>query len=162
MQSNVAIASMIVILLLASVAAPEASPSRTVAATIEGTAMAKDGDGVLFGQIEIRLNGIASPEDNHKKREAGGPEATANLSKLVDGMRLRCQLDGTLASSNRPVGVCFMPDGSDIGEHQVLNGHARDCPRYSKGRYARAERDARSSGRDLSAIYALPDYCTPR
>lgn len=162
MQTDVAIVSIMVMLLLTSVADAETSPSSAVAATIEGTAMAKDGDGVLFGQIEIRLNGIASPEDNVKKREAGGPEATANLSKLVDGVRLRCQLDGTLASSNRPVGVCFMPDGSDIGQHQVLNGHARDCPRYSKGRYARAERDARSRGKDLSAIYALPDYCAIR
>jgi len=160
MQNNIGIVSVFVAIVLVCACNGIASARDAVVATIEGVARAKDGDGVLFGRIEIRLNGIAAPEDNHTKREPGGPEATANLARLVNGLRLRCDLDGSLASSNRPVGVCFKPDGSDIGEHQVRAGHARDCPAFSKGRYAGAEQDARAQGKNLSAIYPLPRYCT--
>jgi len=135
---------------------------RQIAAVLTGTALVKDGDGVLFGQVEIRLQGIAAPEDSEIKREPGGAESTASLAKLVNGQTLRCELDGTIASSNRPVAVCFMLDGTDIGDYQVRRGHARDCPAFSRGRYAPAENQARAKGRDLGAIYPLPAYCTAR
>jgi len=115
---------------------------------------------VIVNGVDIRLQGIAAPEDNHARREPGGPEATASLHAIVDGKRLRCELDGTKARG-RLVAMCFI-GGTDVGEMQVLAGHARDCPHYSGGRYATAEMKARAVGRDLSAIYALPAYCTPR
>ena len=124
---------------------------------IEGVASVKDGDGIVIDGTEIRLQGIAAPEDNAAKRERGGPESTANLRSFVEGNVARCELDGT-RTRNRPVGVCIV-QGTDIGEYQVRTGHARDCPRFSRGRYARAEQAARAAGRDLSAIYALPRYC---
>lgn len=100
---------------------------------ISGVATAKDGDDVIVNGIDIRLQGIAAPED---------------------------EPDGTKAQG-RPVARCYL-DWRDIGELQVLAGHARDCPRFSSGRYADEEGSARSAGRDLSAIYPLPNYCTPR
>lgn len=108
--------------------------------------------------VDIRLQGIAAPEDNGAKREPGGPEATASLGRIVDGKHLTCALDGTTARG-RPVAVCTV-DGKDVGELQVRAGHARDCPGFSKGRYAAAELAARAT-RDLSAIYPLPGYCNP-
>jgi len=128
-------------------------------ATLTGVAKVQDGDGVLFGKVEIRLQGIAAPEDSSKKRDPDGPASSANLRAYVEGKTIACQLDGTVASSNRPVGICYLGD-VDIGEYQVLTGHARDCPHFSGGRYARAEAEARAAGRDLSKTYALPDYCT--
>ena len=129
---------------------------------LSGVATAKDGDGVLFGQVEIRLQGIAAPEWNRRKRDPGGEASANSLRALVDGRMLRCELDGTTTgpkSRYRPVAICFLEDGRDIGMLQVLAGAARDCPRNSRGRYAAAEQRARASGRNLSAIYPLPDYC---
>lgn len=130
------------------------------AATLIGIAKVKDGDGVLFGKVEVRLQGVAAPEDNKKRLEKGGVESTKNLQLFVSGKQLKCYLDGTRAR-HRPVGVCFL-NGIDIGKYQVAAGHARDCPRFSKGRYATTEAEARSKGRNLSDIYTLPKYCHPK
>lgn len=128
-----------------------------VVAVMQGIATVKDGDGVILNGTEVRLQGVAAPEDNEFKREPGGPESTANLRTLVEGKHIRCDLDGTRARG-RPVGICYL--GSlDIGEHQVRTGHARDCPRFSKGRYAKVEQEARAAGKNLSLIYPLPQYC---
>jgi micrococcal nuclease len=125
---------------------------------VEGVATAKDGDDVIVQGIDMRLQGIAAPEDNGRQRQPGGPEATANLQKLVGGKNIACTPDGTRARG-RPVVTCMI-GGVDVGQLQVEQGFARDCPRYSKGRYAAAEQRARASGRDLSAIYRLPSYCS--
>jgi micrococcal nuclease len=124
---------------------------------VEGVATAKDGDDVIVQGIDMRLQGIAAPEDNGRNRQPGGPEATANLQKLVGGRSIACTPDGTKARG-RPVVTCTI-GGIDVGLLQVEQGFARDCPRYSKGRYAAAEQRARASGRNLSAIYPLPSYC---
>lgn len=125
---------------------------------ITGIARVVDGDGISVGDVpDIRLQGIAAPEDNGAKREPGGPESSANLRALVEGKAVVCKPDGT-KTRGRPVAVCFL-GAKDIGLHQVETGHARDCPRFSKGRYADAEVRARAAGRDLSAIYPLPGYC---
>lgn len=131
-------------------------------AVLSGIARVRDGDGVLFGDVEVRLQGIAAPEDSPANREPGGPESTANLRALVEGKFLVCHLDGTTGGSRyRPVGICYLGD-LDIGRHQVATGHARDCPRFSGGRYADAEEAATRASHDLGAIYALPAYCGQR
>ena len=45
-------------------------------------------------------------------------------------------------SRDRLIGICYL-DGVDIGETIIREGLARDCPRYSKGRYAQAEEEAK-------------------
>lgn len=130
----------------------------SVAATLTGIAKVRDGDGVLFGEFEVRLQGIAAPEDNSIKRDPDGPASSANLRAYVEGKALTCKLDGTVASSNRPVGICYL-DGADIGEYQVRTGFARDCSGFSHGRYTKAEADAKAEGHDLSKTYSLPAYC---
>jgi endonuclease YncB( thermonuclease family) len=128
---------------------------------IEGIARVVDGDGIAVGDIpDIRLQGIAAPEDNATKRDPGGPESAANLRALVEGKAVVCRPDGT-KTRGRPVAVCYVGN-TELGLHQVETGHARDCPRFSKGRYAAAEAKARAAGRDLSAIYPLPGYCAAR
>jgi micrococcal nuclease len=124
---------------------------------LEGTATAKDGDDLYVNGVDIRLQGIAAPEDNSRKRDPGGPEASANLHRIVDGKQVVCQPDGT-KTRGRPVATCSI-GGVDIGLLQVEQGFARDCPRFSGGRYAAAEQKARAAGRNLSASYALPGYC---
>lgn len=126
---------------------------------ISGLAHVIDGDGIAFSGIEVRMQGIAAPEDNGARREPGGPESTAHLRALAEGRFVACRLDGT-RTRGRPVGICSI-DGIDLGEAQVESGHARDCRHFSKGRYAEAEHRARTAGRDLAAIYSLPGYCVP-
>jgi hypothetical protein len=53
-------------------------------------------------------------------------------------------------------------DGKDISEQMIRLGLARDCPRYSGGRYEQAELDAAEQGATIRATYSLPDYCKPR
>ena len=131
-------------------------------AILVGRPAVQDGDGLLFGQVEVRLQGIAAPEwSGAAGYDPGGDVAAAALTRLVNGREVRCELDGTVASSNRPVGICFA-DGEDLGQVLVAEGVARDCARFSGGRYAEAEAEARRAGRDLSRIYDLPGYCRPR
>ena len=48
-----------------------------------------------------------------------------------------------------------MVDGRDIGAALIEAGLARDCPRFSRGRYAELEPEA-------ARRLPLPGYCTPR
>ena len=54
----------------------------------------------------------------------------------------------------RRVGWCYR-DGQDVAEALIRAGLARDCPRYSAGRYAAAETAA-------AASLPLPGYCRPK
>lgn len=125
---------------------------------IEGRATAKDGDGVVIDGVEVRMQGVAAPEDNAFRVDPGGPAATRALAGRIDGEIVQCELDGTQARG-RPVGICFH-DGDDLGALLIRQGYARDCPRYSGGRYRSEELQARQDGRDLSTAYELPGYCT--
>lgn len=124
---------------------------------MSGVASVVDGDGLAIAGVEVRLQGIAAPENNAARIEVGGKDATRALERLSEGKWAICYLDGT-TTRGRPVGVCYIA-GEDVGEVMVREGFARDCPRYSKGRYADAEGQAISSGRNLSLIYPLPRYC---
>jgi len=129
-------------------------PPRPIAATVSGIARAVDGDTIAFGQVRIRLQGIAAPELD----EPGGMAARDAMRSMIDGQTLRCDLDGT-TGAGRPVGICYLQD-RDIGREMVAQGLARDCPHYSAGRYQDSETAAQNAGRHLSETYALPDYCT--
>ena len=119
------------------------------------------GDGLMFGDVEVRLQGIAAPEDSNLSRQPGGPEATAELRRLAEGREVVCRLDGTTTgrdTGNRLVGRCVAGD-ADLGESLVRSGFARDCPTFSGGDYAEAEAAAQRAGLDLSRTYDLPGYC---
>ncbi len=142
-------------LALASLTLPIALDTRAENLTLEGSVShVRDGDTIEVGPIAIRLQGIAAPEGN----EPGGAIATDAMRDLVLGKDLRCDLTGD-RSHDRVIGVCFLGDGRDVGEVMVFQGNARDCRRFSRGRYADAERHARAMGHDLSQIYMLPEYC---
>ena len=82
------------------------------------------------------------------------------MLELVQGRTLPCELDGE-RTHDRCVGVCYL-DGADISEVMVHRGVARDCPRFSQGRYAKAERKAAAAGATIGELYPLPGYCRPR
>jgi endonuclease YncB( thermonuclease family) len=133
-------------LLLLLVALPAYAQSE-----ISGTAHVVDGDTIhvisTSGTVKVRLQGIASPET----RQPGGAEATAFLEQYAEGKPVRCVLDGT-KTHKREVGVCYV-DGQDIAAAEIWAGLARDCPRFSKGRYRAIERP------EAQKLF-FPDYCS--
>ncbi len=148
-------ARIFIVLALALLTLPIALDARAENLTLEGVVShVRDGDTIEVGPIAVRLQGIAAPEGN----EPGGTKAADAMRDLVLGQHLRCDLTGD-RSHDRVIGVCFLDDGRDIGEVMVFQGNARDCYRFSRGRYADAERHARAMGHDLSRIYPLPEYC---
>ena len=114
----------------------------------------RDGDTIEVGGIAIRLNGISAPE----QRQPYGPDATAFMGWLVMDKDVTCKLNGE-RSRDRLIGICYL-DGVDIGEAIIREGLARDCPRYSNSRYAKAEKEAKRTG--IHERYELPDYCRPK
>jgi micrococcal nuclease len=75
------------------------------------------------------------------------------MQELVEGRTVVCALTGERTRGRR-VGTC-MVDGHDIGGKLIEAGLARDCPRYSHGRYAALEPE--TAGR-----LPPPGYCAPR
>ena len=119
---------------------------------ITGTVTAvPSGDEVVVDDVKIRLQGIAAPP----RRMPFGGDATAFLGLLVMQRQVTCALTGA-QTRGREVGSCFL-DGLDIARAVVREGLARDCPRFSQGRYAKDEREAKNTG--LLEIYPLPSYC---
>ena len=120
--------------------------SGSVGGNISGHTYVIDGDTIDVGGRRVRLNGIAAPEMS----ERGGAAAKAVMSRLVAGGAVTCQQVDT-DRYGRAVGICSV-NGRDIGAALVASGTARDCPRYSGGRY-------RSHETDASRRLPLPGYC---
>lgn len=111
----------------------------------------RDGDTIEVDGVPVRLNGVSAPE----RGERYGAEASAFMERLVMGQEVRCQLNGE-RSYDRVIGRCFI-DGQDIGAAIIEAGLARDCPRYSGGRYTAEDRAGQERG--LMPGYSLPGYC---
>lgn len=97
-------------------------------------------DTIEVGGLPIRLQGLAAPE----RGEPGARAATGAMREMVLGQELRCELDGE-RTHDRCVAICYL-EGADIGEIMVRRGLARDCPRFSGGRYAALEQAAAMEG----------------
>jgi endonuclease YncB( thermonuclease family) len=102
------------------------------------------------------LNGLAAPEGD----EPGGDAAIDTMIELVGGRTLRCELNGE-RTHDRCVGVCYV-NGADIAAEMVSAGAARDCPRFSGGRYQQVEAQAAVAGATIGRTYRLPGYCRAR
>ena len=100
------------------------------------------------------MKGLAAPEVAHggDPGEAGGEAAKAYMVELVEGETVVCDL-AQERTHGRRVGWCYV-DGQDVAEVLIRAGLARDCPRYSGGRYATVEPPA---ARELP----FPGYCRP-
>jgi len=117
--------------------------------TVSGSARAVDGDTLEVSGVRIRLNGVAAPERN----EPGGAEATAEMKQMISGKTVRCSLTGK-KTYKREVGTCWVGT-LDLGAALIASGKARDCPRYSAGRYSALESESVS-------FLPFPTYCAPR
>ncbi len=97
---------------------------------------------------KVRLQGLAAPELS----ETGGHVATAALIQIVKGRQVSCELDGTV-THDRVVGICYI-EGKDVAAELVKRGRARDCERFSGGRYKELETAS-------ARLLPLPPYCSP-
>ena len=113
---------------------------------IEGAARVIDGDTLDVEGVRVRLNGVAAPE----RDEPGGSEATDTMWQIIEAQTVRCSLTGE-TTYKRQVGTCWI-ETLDVGAALIAAGRARDCPRYSGGRYASLETSA-------SQALPLPRYC---
>lgn len=148
------VASLVAVLSMGAPSAHSAGDRGPEVATTQGQlifgqASAIDGDTLRVGAAHVRLQGVAAPE----RGQQGGPQATDYMKRLVNGKAVRCVLDGT-RSHDRVVGVCYLNE-QDVGAAVISAGLARDCPRFSKGRYASAETAT-------SRLLFFPKYCRPR
>lgn len=137
-------------ILLALVALPAVAAERLV-----GRAHVLDGDTVVVAGIHVRLKGVAAPEVAHagEAGEPGGDAARAFMTALIEGQTVVCDLTRERTHGRR-VGYCTL-DGQDIAAELIKAGLARDCPRFSAGRYAQLETAA-------AAELPFPGYCRPR
>lgn len=122
---------------------PEGRPS-----TITGAVTVTDGDTIKVDDIKIRLNGFDTPE---KGSVCGGTDvyqkASDALVSFAGSRDAKCKLTGE-KSFDRYVGTCSV-SGRDIGTFMVESGWGRDWPKFSDGKYAAAEKTARSAKRGL-------------
>jgi endonuclease YncB( thermonuclease family) len=115
---------------------------------LAGQASVIDGDTIRVAGQKVCLQGLAAPELD----ESGGLEAKNAMIELVRNQRVTCELDGT-TSYDRVVGVCYAA-GQDVAAKLVMRGLARDCPRFSGGRYGGLEPAS-------AEALPLPGYCVP-
>ena len=117
--------------------------------TLEGVASAIDGDTIIINNYKIRLSGVSAPELN----EEGGNEAKQAMQKILENKTIKCSLSGR-KSYERYIGVCWI-GAVDVGALIILQGFARDCFRYSSGRYKALEPEP-------ARYLPLPQYCLAR
>ncbi len=134
---------------LAVVAAP---------AVIEGRAQIVDGDTITVEGFEtrIRLASIDAPEstqpcyDAAGKRYLCGSRAAEALAEIIGrNGRVRC-VEADRDRYRRIVAQCFVGD-IDIGRELVQRGWAVEYKKYSDGRYAESEAEAKKAKRGLWA-----------
>jgi endonuclease YncB( thermonuclease family) len=113
-----------------------------LATTLEGKVVhVRDADTIEIttdrGRFAVRLNGIDAPELD----ERGGQAGKRWMQSTYRNALVTCTFNGQ-QSYDRWIAVCFDKNGTDIGAAVINAGHARDCPRYSGGRYREYETDA--------------------
>ncbi|WP_425909743.1 thermonuclease family protein [Nitrobacter sp. TKz-YC02] len=138
--------------------------SLALAETITGHASVIDGDTLEIHGQRIRLSGIDAPESDQLCRGDDslqyrcGAKAANELARSIAGRPVSCK-GVDVDRYRRVVAVCFV-GGDDLGEWIVRAGFAFDWPRYSKGKYAGAQKEAERAGRNVWAgSYVVPwDY----
>lgn len=117
-----------------------------------------DGDTLRCGDERIRLFGVDAPEVKRGKTPAQpfADDARATLFALTRG-RVACRFVDR-DRYGRFVGRCWSTQSPDLNAALIRSGFAKEYRRYSKGRYATAEAEARNANRGL---WALPPPRSP-
>ena len=130
-----------------------AAPAPALADDLSGQASIIDGDTLEIHGTRIRLWGVDAPESNQLCRGEDslqyrcGAKAANELDAFIARRPVDCS-PVSLDQYRRTVAVCSI-DGVDLAEWLVRNGLALDWPKYSKGKYDGAQRDAEHAGHGI-------------
>lgn len=103
----------------------------------------------IIGNIRsVRIAGIDAPE----LKQPYGVESKEQLERLILGRTVRVEHVGK--SFNRVTGYIHLGH-KDIGKKMVELGMAWDSPKYSKGKYTKAQKKAQKKRRGLWASGAV-------
>lgn len=131
--------------------------------TWSGPAEAIDGDTLMLGgHLRVRLWGIDAPERSQTcEGSAGayecGRDASASLAALLRDRTVTC-VPKDRDRYGRTVATCSTEEAGDIGSAMVAAGWAIDWPKYSKGRYAAEQAEAKAAKRGIwSGRFEMPE-----
>lgn len=131
------------------------------ASEIAGQASIIDGDTLEIHSTRIRLWGIDAPESSQLCRGEDslpyrcGAKAANELDRFIARRPVSCE-PVSRDAYGRAVARCSV-NGSDLAEWLVDSGLAFDWPKYSKGKYEKAQREAHRIGRGVWAgSYVAP------
>jgi len=121
---------------------------------VEGVAIVIDGDTLVVAGKHVRLVDIDAPEidqtcgEDRSRIWLCGQSAAEAMKKHLANRTVRCQVRG-YDRYHRLLGVCSLPDGSQINRWAVQNGWALA---YSLGdTYEKEEREASAASRGIWA-----------
>ncbi|MGY3032727.1 endonuclease YncB(thermonuclease family) [Bradyrhizobium sp. USDA 4354] len=118
-----------------------------------GRASVIDADTLEIHGKRIRIWGLDAPENDQLCRDEEGrlyrcgAEAANQLYEHISGGPLACT-QISYDRYRRIVATCTLT-GDDVGEWLVAQGLAVDWPKYSNGRYARAQQSAERAARGI-------------
>jgi len=127
--------------------------------SFEGRATVVDGDTITLAgnATRFRLYGVDAPEgkqtceDSANKRYLCGSRSARYLADLIGRSgRVAC-VEEDRDRYGRIVAECSLSSGLVLNREMVRSGWAIEFDRYSDGRYAQAEAEAKASGRGLWA-----------
>lgn len=132
-----------------------------IASNLVGQASIIDGDTLEIHGTRIRLWGIDAPESSQLCRGEDslpyrcGAKAANELDVFIAGRSVSCE-PVRRDVYGRTVATCSV-GGIDLAEWLVRAGLALDWPRYSKGKYDSAQREADQAARGMWAgSYVVP------
>ena len=107
---------------------------------LKGKARIIDGDTIEINKEKIRFGGINSPERN----ETGYRLAKDKLIEKIANNILTCVREKNKDKYRRTVAECFI-DGESLSSFMVRKGYACDYIYYSKGKYAKEQKYAKTN-----------------
>ncbi len=123
--------------------------------SVVGSPSVVDGDTIDIHGERIRFNGIDAPESSQlcldeigSKYRCGAVSANALADFLSTSLPVAC----TFVDRDRYgrfVGDCYLANGKSVQEWMVSSGHALDWPRYSGGKYATLQAEAKNDHRGV-------------
>lgn len=90
----------------------------------------RDADTIEVRGVPIRFDGVDAPDNG----QPGFNEGKEWMKRNYANRMVRCVLTGA-KTYDRYVGTCFGTKGENISAAVIGAGWARDCPRYSGGKY---------------------------
>jgi endonuclease YncB( thermonuclease family) len=147
---------------LALIACTQPSASEQMSGEIVGYATITDGDTIRINGTRIRLDGYDSPERDKTCADVNVYQrATSELDRFIAGREVHCRIVAPPDRYGRQIAQCAVAE-TDFGEHMVSAGWGRDWPRYSHGRYAAAEAQARAASRGIWGLACPADVWSGR